>query len=68
MTYISHVNTANTNDLGAIADGCYLFGTGLGLFDVAPKDTGICTQIDESLRLYFADGTSSSSHEDDPVV
>lgn len=68
MTYISHVNTTNTNHLGAIADCCYLFGTGLRLFDVTPKDTGIGTQIDESFRLYFADGTSSSSHEDDPVV
>lgn len=68
MTYISHVYTANTDDLGAIADGGYFFGTGLRLFDVAPKDTGVRTQIDESFRLYFADGTSASSHEDDPVV
>lgn len=68
MTYVSHVNTTDTNDLGAIADGRYLFGTGLGLLDVAPEDTGVSTEIDESLGLYFADCTSASCHEDDPVV
>lgn len=42
MTYISHVNCANTNDLGALADSRYLFGTGFCLFDIAPENTSIC--------------------------
>lgn len=42
VTHISHVHPANTDDLGAIADGCYLFGAGLCLLDVAPENTSVC--------------------------
>lgn len=68
MTYISHVDSADTDDLGALTDSRYLFGTSFCLLDIAPKNTSICAQVDESFRLYLADGTSASSHEDDPVV
>lgn len=42
MTYISHVNSADTDDLGALADSRYLFGAGLCLLDIATENASIC--------------------------
>lgn len=68
VTYISHIDSANADDLGSFTNRRDLFSTGLGLFDIAPKNTGVCAQVDERLGLYLADGTCASGHEDDPVV
>lgn len=42
VTYISHVNPANSDDLGPIADSCYIFGAGFCLLDIAPENTSVC--------------------------
>lgn len=42
VTYISHVNAANTDDFGAVADSCDLFGAGLCLLDIAAENTSVC--------------------------
>lgn len=36
VTYISHINPANADDLGSFADRRYLSSTCLGLLDIAP--------------------------------
>lgn len=42
MAYISHVNSADTDDLGALADSRYFLRTSFCLLDIAPKNASIC--------------------------
>lgn len=66
-TYIADIDAADANDLGSGPDKGDLLRGGLGLFDAASDDAGICAEMDEGAGLGTADGTSSAGDEEDAV-
>lgn len=63
-SYLSHIATTNSNDLGTGSHGSNVLSSSFSLFDIAANDARIGSQANQRSGLHAANSASTTGNED----
>lgn len=63
-SYLSHIATANANDLGTGSHGSNVLRSSFSLFDIAANNACICSQANQRSGLHAANSASTTGNKD----